>query len=103
MASSPKTRLRRSAHDISALLKEQSENGYTARAFCVRHGVSKQTYYNWQRKYGVKSPNAFIPFDVTNAAVTEPAPFCEITIAGTASIRFYQPVDAKFIKALNLY
>jgi len=104
MASSPKKRIRRSSNDISRLLKDQAEKGYTLSEFCARHGISKQTYYNWKRQYGsgTSSVNSFIPLEVAAHAASEPIPFCEI-ISGSTSIRFYKPVDAKFIKSLNLY
>ena len=105
MASSPKKQIRRSANDITRLLKDQSEKGYTATAFCARHGISKQTYYNWRKQYGpaTLSPNSFIPLEVATSELTGSTPFCDITISGSTSIRFYYAVDAKFIKSLNLY
>jgi len=105
MASSPKSRVHRSSHDISRLLKDQSEKGYSASEFCTRHGISKQTYYNWRQQYGPcsSSANSFIPLKVAADAAIEQVPFCDITISGSTSIRFYHRVDAKFIKALNLY
>ena len=102
MATSSKTRQRRSTNDISAMLADQAVKGYSASEFCSRHGVSKQTYYNWQSKYGAIKTSSFVPIQVSASQPDTPLPFCEITTADATLIRFFQPVDAKFIKALNL-
>ena len=104
MATSSRQHQRRSSNDISAMLAEQAKKGYSASEFCSRHRVSKQTYYNWQRKYGSGQSltPGFIPLTVPVSAPDTPIPFCEITTSDATLIRFYQPVDAKFIKALNV-
>ncbi len=105
MASRVKNHIRRSVKDISRLLKDQIQKGYGASDFCSLHGVSKQTYYNWRKRYhaGEAHANDFIAIVPASIEAGELIPFCDITISGSTSIRFYQPVDAKFIKALNLY
>lgn len=105
MSQSPQKRNRRTTKDISRLLLDQTEKGYTIEEFCARHRVSKQTYYSWQRKYGSSESlvAGFVPLNVPVFQGGAPVPFCEITTQSAASIRFYQPVDAKFIKALTLY
>ena len=96
---------RRSVKDISLLLEDQIQKGYRATDFCAMHGISRQTYYNWLKKYhGADTPaNDFISIEPGRIEPQELIPFCDITISGSTSIRFYQPVEAKFIKALNLY
>lgn len=103
MATSSKKRQRRSTNEISALLADQASKGYSASEFCSRHGISKQTYYNWQQKYGALKASSFIPINIPVSQPDALVPFCEITTSDTTSIRFYQPVDAKYIKALNLF
>jgi CRISPR/Cas system CSM-associated protein Csm3 (group 7 of RAMP superfamily) len=96
---------RRSTADILAMLADQAVKGYSASEFCSRHRVSKQTYYNWQQKYGSGQSltPGFVPLNVPVSQADGPVPFCEITTSDATSIRFYQPVHAKFIKALNLF
>jgi hypothetical protein len=102
---SGKTQIRRSVNYITRLLKEHAEGGYSVSDFCSRHGVSKQTFYNWQHKYGAgaRLASAFIPLTPLQKEAPELMPFCDITLPGAASIRFYHALDATFIKALNLY
>ena len=105
MASRVKKYIRRSVKDISRLLEDQTLKGYQASDFCSLHGVSKQTYYNWRKRYQVVNApaNDFITIQPASIEARELIPFCDITISGSTAIRFYQPVEAKFIKALNLY
>lgn len=104
MASRVKKPIRRSVKDISRLLEDQLQKGYRASDFCTLHGVSKQTYYNWREKYQVVNApaNDFISIQPASIEPRELIPFCDINISGSTSIRFYQRVEAKFIKALNL-
>ena len=105
MASRVKNHVRRSAKDISRLLEDQIQKGYGVSDFCSMHGISRQTYYNWRQRYHAAHAPANDFFAIKPASIEAPEliPFCDITISGTKSIRFDQRVEAKFIKALNLY
>jgi len=94
--------VRRSSAEIIRLLQEKHLHHFSTATFCKSHGISHQTYYNWEKRYGSHpSPvNDFIPL-TTLPQQNEPLmPFCEVMIAGKSTVRFFSPVDAKYLKAL---
>lgn len=102
MTSSDKKFQRRSAAEIIRLLKDKDRNNYTTSAFCSQHGISHQTFYNWEKKYGSQpsSGNDFIALPIAPVETITPTPFCEILIAGKATIRFFSSIDSKYLKSL---
>lgn len=102
MISSRKRQHRRCESEIIKLLREKASKGQHAFAFCQQHAISKQTLYNWQKKFGSMSRlnHDFIPVTLERSVHADPVPFCELTISDKTSIRIFQPVDAKFISKL---
>jgi hypothetical protein len=93
---------RKSPAEIIRLLKDKDTNNCSTAAFCTQHGISHQTFYNWQKKYGAQpsSGNNFIALPVAHIDNIQPTPFCEISISGKATIRFFDSIDAKYLKSL---
>ncbi len=102
MTSLDKKYQRKSAAEIMCLLKDKDKNNYSTSAFCALNGISHQTFYNWEKKYGShpSSGNNFIALPIAAVETTPPTPFCEILISGKATLRFFSSVDAKFLKSL---
>lgn len=102
MTSSLKNVCRRSAAEIIRLLQEKQINNYTTAAFCKNQGISHQTFYNWEKKYGFQpsAVNDFIPLITASPESLQPTPFCEVLIAGKTTVRFFGSVDVKYLKTL---
>jgi Transposase len=102
MTSPSRTFRKRSASEIQQLLQEHACQGQKSTTFCQQHGISHQTLYNWQKKYGYRpvKDTGFIPVTLAGPVDTEPVVFCELTVAGQTTIRFFQPVDARYLRTL---
>ncbi len=102
MTTTDKKYSRKSAAEIIRLLKDKQANNHSTSAFCTLHGISHQTFYNWEKKYGAQpsSANDFIALPIAPADHLQQVPFCEILVSGKTTIRFFNPVEAKFLKSL---
>lgn len=92
---------RRTEAEIIGLLKDKETNKCTTAAFCLQHGISHQTFYNWERKCGTQplSADDFIALPGLSASNVNPTPFCEIEIGAKTTIRFFGTVEAKYLKS----
>ncbi len=100
---SPTTKFRiRKKAEIVRLLKEKETNNYTVAAFCTQHGISHQTFYNWEKKYGAHPPsdNDFIALPAMHSVDANLIPFCEVLLGTKTTIRFFEEVDPKYLKSL---
>ena len=88
--------------EIVRLLKYKETNNYTVAAFCTQHGISHQTFYNWEKKYGAhrSSGNDFIALPGMHSADANTIPFCEVLLGTRTTIRFFEAVDSKYLKSL---
>jgi len=102
MTSSTTKFKRRKKAEIVRLLKDKEQNNYTAAAFCLQHGISHQTFYNWEKKYGAQpsSRNDFIALPAMHPVDVSPTPFCEVSLGSRTTILFFGTVDPKYLKSL---
>jgi len=102
MTSTDKKFHRKSSAEIIRLLKDKDRNNYSTAAFCTQQGISHQTFYNWQKKYGAQpsSGNNFVALPLADMRNIQLTPFCEISFSDKATIRFFDSIDAKYIKTL---
>lgn len=93
---------RRSRLEVFAAIEEFKKAGnISAREFARRHQITETTFYNWQKKYRARNedknnPNGFIPVRVEEYAL----PLAEGLFAEVGRIRFYQRVEANYLKEL---
>jgi hypothetical protein len=92
-------RQQRTEAEIKALLSEHEQSDFSVREFCELYDISEQTFYNWRNKFSpkIEKEESFIPLQLS---VPTSSLFAEIELPGKAVYRFFQPVDAAFIKAL---
>jgi hypothetical protein len=92
-------RQQRSEAEIKALLSEHEQSDFSVREFCEVYEISEQTFYNWRNKYQpkVEREEAFIPLEFSEPTSSL---FAEIELAGKVTVRFFQPVDVTYFKAL---
>lgn len=92
-------RVQRSESEIRALLTEQQQSAVTVKQFCSLHNIHEQTFYNWRKKFNLKTDNLppFIPLQI---APSDNSLFAEIELSDKVSIRLFRQVDPSYFKAL---
>lgn len=104
-------RVHRSEEEINTLLKEFEGSNVTVKEFCEIYSVSEPTFYSWRNKYGAKNekPGEFLTLvnDPAWAGQVLPAEtaniFAELEIPGGVIVRFFEKVDAGYLKTLMYY
>jgi hypothetical protein len=96
ISSKPKV-VRRTSEEIRAIIAEYEKGGLSAKAFCKLHHIKKDYLTRWLTRYGnKKGPKGFMPVSYpTMAASPERTLFAEYR-----GIKFYQKVDASYLKSL---
>lgn len=97
---SKSSRVFRSQEAISDILSEQRKSNLSVKAFCIANNIAAASFHNWKKKYSsgkVNRTNApgFAALQVTPSTPVEPALFAEVR-----GIKFYQRVDAAYLKDL---
>jgi hypothetical protein len=95
-SSKPKV-VRRTSEEIQAIIAEYEKGGLSAKAFCKLHHIKKDYLTRWITRYGNKKGlKGFVP--VSLPVMT---PGQERTLfAEYRGIKFYQKVDASYLKSL---
>ena len=101
--SSKSSRVRRSASEIRALLKEKEQSNVSVKEFCEIYDIHEATFYNWKKRYDTKAEHSsvggFIPMQISEP-VTDISLFAEIELPGKMTIRIFRKVDPCYFKAL---
>ena len=89
--------VRRTSEEIRAIITEYEIGGLSAKAFCKLHHIKKDYLTRWLTRYGNKKGiKGFVP--VSLPAI---APNQEKTLfAEYRGIKFYQKVEASYLKSL---
>lgn len=89
---------RRTPSQIISLLTEYENSGLSANDFCEQHQIKRFNLTRWQRLYRKSKtpPKGFVAV----SAAKEPPDQKEVLFAEYLGIRFYQPVDPTYFKAL---
>jgi hypothetical protein len=95
----PVQKVRRSAAEIQALLMEYEKSGMSAKSFCRAHQLKRAYFSRWLLRYGSKkATKGFVAIDLpveTAASGKQTGLFAEYR-----GIKFYQKVDASYLKSL---
>lgn len=94
-------RVHRSEEEIKTLLKEFEGSNVTVKEFCEIYSVSEPTFYSWRNKYGAKNekPGEFLTL-VNDLPIGPANIFAELEVPGGAIVRFFEKVDAGYLKSL---
>jgi len=92
-------KVRRTAIEIQAIIEQYEKSGMAASDFCRIHKIRKSYFSKWLSRYSKKgSANGFV---AVSLATTEPAPRQQHSLfAEYRGIKFYQKVDASYLKSL---
>lgn len=95
----PAQKARRSAAEIQELLVEYEKSGMSAKSFCRLRQLKKAYFSRWLLRYGnKKATKGFVTVDLpaeTSSAGKQAGLFAEYR-----GIKFYQKVDASYLKSL---
>lgn len=95
--SDPGRKPRRTVEEIRSLITEFEKSGLSANAFSDQREIRRAYFNKWLKRYrGNKPPKGFVAVQ----APKEPVINNEILFAEYRGIRFYQPVDPSYFKAL---
>ena len=99
---------RRTEEEKLSLIQEWEKSGLSIASFCRQHGFADSLFYSWLKQYRPKREeqpqSEFIPLQITAApaAITQDTPslYAELILTGGASVKFYQPVTATYLRTL---
>jgi transposase-like protein len=100
--------IRRTDEEKHSLIQEWEKSGLSIASFCRQHNLADSQFYSWKKNYQPQNSklqqSEFIPLQITAApaAITQDTPslYAELVLAGGASIKFYQPVTATYLRTL---
>jgi transposase-like protein len=98
---------RRTDEEKVNFIQEWEKSGQSIASFCRQHGFADSQFYSWLKVYRSKTErqpqSEFIPLQITapsTAVPDTPSLYAELVLAGGASIKFYQPVAATYLRTL---
>jgi putative transposase len=90
-------KIRRTPEEINSILLAYESSGLSAKEFCKRHQIQTLYLKRWLKRYrSIKETNGFVEL----LPVPESTPFMTGVFAEYRGIRFYQPVEPSYLKAL---
>ncbi len=92
----------RSEEEIKTLLKEFEGSDVTIKEFCEIYSISEATFYSWRNKYAPKNEKQGEFITLVNDLPSSAGSyiFAELELPSKTIVRFFEKVDADFIKAL---
>lgn len=91
--------------ELFALIARQKASGMSVKDFCTRHGLSRPTYYYWQKRYrtsqqdGNAEPAGFTLLE-KEPELLLPQPNPRALFAEYKGVKIYQQVPAHFLREL---
>lgn len=93
----PRKIIRRTTEQIESLINDYESSGLSANDFCKLHQIKKVYLTRWIKRYRKnKAPKGFVAVRASSQRVDRK----EVLFAEYQGIRFYQPVEAAYFKAL---
>jgi len=81
------------------LLREQQQSKLSVSAFCRKHGISDQSFYNWRRRLTENEPVRFALVEASSSG-TEPHAPLELILASGDRLRIAPGTDAVTLRAV---
>src|SRR5215218_2448689 len=96
---------KRTSQEKLDLIEKWEKSGLSIASFCRQHGFSDSLFYSWlkiyRRKNDLQPESEFIPLQVAASPSVPPDPpslYAELVLGNAASIKFYQPVTATYLR-----
>ena len=89
--------IRRTSEEIRSIITEYEKSGLSSKAFCKLHQLKKAYFARWLARYGnSKGPKGFVPVKLPAVSAEQ----AKTLFAECRGIKFYQKVEASYLKAL---
>jgi len=81
------------------LIRLQEQSGLSVAAFCRKHDLVEQSFYNWRKKLGSTAPVRFALVAAAAAGTNDPAPI-ELILASGDRLRIGAGTDSATLRAV---